>query len=104
MAVTTIAGAEVHVDEEGFLTEPSEWTEEIGTQLAANIGIELTEDHWQVIKFLREDFEETGETATIRRVTTAGGFPTKQLFVLFPKKPAKKMSYVAGLQKPAGCV
>jgi tRNA 2-thiouridine synthesizing protein E len=104
MSVATIAGVDVHVDEEGFMTEPSEWTEEIGKQLAANIGIELTEDHWQVIKFLREDFEETGETATIRRVTNTGGFPTKQLFVLFPKKPAKKMSYVAGLQKPAGCV
>jgi tRNA 2-thiouridine synthesizing protein E len=104
MATATIAGTEVQVDSEGFLTQPDEWTEEVGKELAANIGIEMTEDHWRVVKFLREDFKETGETPTIRRVTNAGGFPTKELFTLFPKKPAKKMSYVAGLQKPVGCV
>ena len=41
---------------------------------------------------------------TIRRVSTAGGVDTKTLFTLFPKKPAKKMAYIAGLPKPAGCV
>ena len=104
MTVATIAGVDVQVDDEGFMTDPTQWTEDIGRQLAANIGIEMTEDHWQVVKFLREDFNDTGETATLRRVTTAGGFPTKELFRLFPKKPAKKMSYVAGLQKPVGCI
>ena len=104
MAVATIAGTEVHVDDEGFLTEYDEWDEEVGAALAAQIGIEMSEDHWQIVKFLREDFAEQGQTATLRRVSTVGGFPTKQLFVLFPKKPAKKMSYVAGLPKPAGCV
>ena len=104
MPVTTIAGHDVTVDDEGFMTEYDEWDEEVGTALAAQIGIEMTDDHWQVIKFLREDFADQGETATIRRVSTVGGIPTKELFVLFPKKPAKKMSYVAGLPKPAGCV
>ena len=64
----------------------------------------MTDDHWRVVKFLREDFVDQGETATLRRVSTVGGVPTKELFVLFPKKPAKKMSYVAGLPKPAGCI
>jgi tRNA 2-thiouridine synthesizing protein E len=105
MAVTTIAGKEVHVDHEGFMTEYDEWDEEIAPALAANIGIDqLTEDHWQVIKYLRSDYQEQGETATLRRVSTYGGVTTKQLFQLFPKKPAKKMSYVSGLPKPAGCV
>ena len=104
MAVATIVGHEVHVDEEGFMTEYGEWDEEVGTALAGQIGIEMTEDHWRVIKFLREDFAEQGQTATIRRVSTVGGIATKDLFMLFPKKPAKKMAYVAGLPKPAGCV
>ena len=104
MAVATIAGTEVHVDDEGFLTEYDEWDEEVGAALAAQIGIEMSEDHWQIVKFLREDFTDQGQTATLRRVSTVGGFPTKQLFVLFPKKPAKKMAYVSGLPKPAGCV
>lgn len=104
MPVATIAGAEVHVDDEGFMTEYEEWNEDVAKQLAANIGIELTDRHWEVIGFLRQDFKAEGETPTLRRVTNVGGFPTKELFTLFPKKPAKKMSYVAGVPKPAGCV
>ena len=105
MTTTTIAGHEVHVDEEGFMTEYDEWTEDLGREGAANIGItEMTHDHWAAIRFLRSDFAEQHETATLRRVTKVGGIPTKQLFTLFPKKPAKKMAYIAGLPKPHGCV
>jgi TusE/DsrC/DsvC family sulfur relay protein len=104
MTVTTIGATQVHVDAEGFLTEYDEWNETLGRHLAAAIGIELTEAHWKAIRFLREDFKTQGETATIRRVSTVGGIPTKELFALFPKKPAKKMAYVAGLPKPHGCV
>ena len=104
MGMATIAGSEVHVNEEGFLTEFDEWNEDIGAELAKNIDVELTDEHWQLIKWLREDYKEKGETATTRRVQTAGGVPTKRQFELFPKKPAKKMAYVAGLPKPKGCV
>jgi TusE/DsrC/DsvC family sulfur relay protein len=104
MATTTIAGAEVTVDEEGFMTEYEQWNEEIAAALATNIGIDLDESHWQVIKFLREDYKEQGETPMLRRVSNVGGVSTKELFQLFPKKPAKKMSYIAGVPKPHGCV
>ncbi len=104
MTTATINGLEVHVDEEGFLTNYQEWTEDLAAVLAANIGVELTDEHWRVLRFLREDFAKQGETATIRRTSTVGGFDTKALFVLFPKKPAKKMAYIAGLPKPKGCV
>ena len=104
MPVTTIATHDIHVDEEGFMTEYGEWDKEVGSALAAQIGIEMTDDHWRAVDFLRTDFADQGETATIRRVSTVGGIPTKELFVLFPKKPAKKMAYVAGLPKPKGCV
>ena len=104
MAVATIAGKEVHINDEGFLTEYDEWDEDLAKVLASNIDIDLSDDHWKVIKFVREDFKAQGETPTIRRVSTAGGVDTKQLFVLFPKKPAKKMAYIAGLPKPHGCV
>jgi TusE/DsrC/DsvC family sulfur relay protein len=104
MPVTEIAGHQVHVNEEGFLTEYDEWDEDLAKALAAQIDIDLTEDHWKVIRFLREDFKTQGETATTRRVQAVGGVPVKQQFALFPKKPAKKMSYIAGLPKPHGCV
>jgi tRNA 2-thiouridine synthesizing protein E len=104
MSLATIADQEVHVDDEGFLTEYDEWNEELARQLAANIGIDLEGRHMEAIRFLREDFKSEGETATLRRVTTLSGIPTKELFQLFPKKPAKKMAYIAGLPKPTGCV
>jgi tRNA 2-thiouridine synthesizing protein E len=105
MASETLAGTEVQVDEEGFFVDPSTWTEEMAKELAAHVGVdELNEDHWTVIKFCRTDFEAKGESPTLRRVSTEAGVPTKQLFQLFPKKPAKKMSYVAGVPKPKGCV
>jgi TusE/DsrC/DsvC family sulfur relay protein len=76
----------------------------VGRTIRANIGIELTDRHWEVIRWLRDDYRQQGETATLRRVTTVGGIPTKDLFALFPKKPAKKMAYISGLPKPVGCV
>jgi len=104
MPVVTVGPATVHVDAEGFLTEYDEWTEPLAQQLAARIGIELTSEHWKAISFLRADYPAHGETATLRRVSTLAGIPIKQLFVLFPGKPAKKMAYIAGLPKPRGCV
>jgi len=104
VSLAMIAGHEVHVDDEGFMTEYEEWTDELAKQLAANIDIDLSDQHWKAIRFLRDDFKDQGETATLRRVSTIGGIPTKDLFTLFPKKPAKKMAYIAGLPKPAGCV
>ena len=105
MPTATIAGREVHINEEGFMTDPTEWSDDIAEVLANQIGIDtLTEDHWKVLRFIREDFDAQGETPTLRRVSTVGGVPTKELYTLFPKKPARKMAYVAGLPKPKGCI
>jgi tRNA 2-thiouridine synthesizing protein E len=104
MPTATINQIQVHVDAEGFLTEYDEWDDTLGRDLAAAIGIELTPRHWEAITFLREDYLAEGESATLRRVAAGTGIPIKELFQLFPGKPAKKMAYVAGLPKPHGCV
>jgi TusE/DsrC/DsvC family sulfur relay protein len=104
MTVTTIGTSQVHVDAEGFLTDYDEWSEDLARQLAIQIGIELTNAHLNVLRFLRADYAERGETATLRGVSTRAGVPVKELFALFPGKPAKKMAYIAGLPKPVGCV
>ena len=104
MTTTTIEGHTLHVDQEGFLTRLDEWDEEVAAALARQIGITLEPDHWAVLRYLREDYAAMGETATLRRVSTQTGTPVKELFTLFPGKPAKKMAYVAGLPKPRGCV
>ncbi len=104
MTVTTIGTSQVHVDAEGFLTDYDEWSEDLARQLASQIGIELTSAHLSVLRFLRADYAERGETATLRGVSIRAGVPVKELFALFPGKPAKKMAYIAGLPKPVGCV
>jgi TusE/DsrC/DsvC family sulfur relay protein len=104
MPVTQLDGHQIHVDDDGYLTEYDEWSEDLARELAAQIGIDLTNEHWRVIRFLREDYLVQGETATTRRVQVVGGIPVKEQFALFPKKPGKKMAYVAGLPKPHGCV
>ena len=92
MTTTTIAGRPIDVNEEGFLVDSAQWDDQLGTELAHLIGVELTDEHWKVLRFLRDDFTIQGETATLRRTSLQTG------------KPAKKMAYVAGLPKPKGCV
>ena len=104
MPVIDITGKPVHVNDEGFLTEYDEWDEDIARTLAQQIGIDMTDQHWKVVHFQRDDFNAQGETATTRRINTVGGIPVKEQFALFPKKPGRKMSYIAGLPKPHGCV
>ena len=104
MPITTIGDRQIHVDDEGFLTDYAEWDDDLARSLAKQLDIELTDAHWKAIRFLREDFKAQGQTPTLRRVSVVGGVPTKDLFTLFPKKPAKKMAYIAGLPKPQGCV
>ncbi len=104
MPTTTIAGHEIEVNEEGFLANPDVWSQELGVEFARLIGVEMTDEHWKLVTFLRQDYQEKGETPTLRRTSLQTGLPVKQLFALFPGKPAKKMSYVAGVPKPKGCV
>jgi tRNA 2-thiouridine synthesizing protein E len=105
MATREIAGKTVQVNEEGFMTVPSEWTKEIAVEIAKEEGIaELTPAHWQVIEFCRQDGVATGKSPTLRRITNQAGVSTKDLFALFPKGPAKKVARISGLGKPEGCV
>ena len=104
MPTKTIAGKSVEVDNEGFLLNHQDWTEEMAPEIAKEEGIQLTEAHWKVIRFIRKDFQETGQIPTIRRLKNAGGIPTNELYELFPQGPAKKSAKIAGFGKPQGCV
>jgi TusE/DsrC/DsvC family sulfur relay protein len=106
MASRVIAGKEVQVNDEGFMTDATEWTKEIAAQIATEEGIpELTADHWKVIGWARDQAKNANwKSPTLRQITTGTDVNTKQLFALFPKGPAKKVARVAGLGKPEGCV
>ena len=105
MTTQTIAGMNIDVNEEGFMTDPSQWNREIAAEIATEEGItELTEDHWKVIDFCRESATESGSAPTLRQITSGTGISTKELFALYPKGPAKKVARISGLGKPEGCV
>lgn len=92
-------------NEEGFLVNPADWDEDLAVEIARLEGItELTEDHWKIIRFCRDKAETSGAAPTLRQITKGAGVPTKTLFSLFPKGPAKKVAKISGLGKPEGCV
>ena len=105
MAVKKIAGKEVQINAEGFMTNPAEWTKEIAVEMAKEEGIaELTPAHWAVIDFCRTTAGAGGKAPTLRTITNGANVTTKDLFGLFPKGPAKKVAKISGLGKPEGCV
>ncbi|MBG7609585.1 MAG: TusE/DsrC/DsvC family sulfur relay protein [Anaerolineae bacterium] len=92
-------------NEEGFLINPSDWNKKLAAEIAHEEGIlELRDEHWLIIDFSRANAEESGAAPTLRQITMGAGIPTKQLFKLFPKGPAKKVAKISGLGKPEGCV
>ncbi len=105
MSTRDLAGTTIEFDEEGFMEDPGQWDKDIAAELAGDLGITpLTDRHWTVIEFCRSDYQEQGEAPTLRRISSVAGVPTKELYKLFPKGPAKKVAYVSGLSKPTGCI
>lgn len=105
MAQKVYAGKTVNVNDEGYMTVPSEWDKDIAVEIAREEGLnELTSAHWQVIDYCRNAATTSGAAPTMRQITTNAGITTKDLFTLFPKGPAKKVARIAGLGKPEGCI
>lgn len=94
----------VSLDQEGFLTDPQEWSPEVAEVLAAEEEIVLGPRHWIVINYVRQEYDRSGESPTLRNISKRSGVVTKELYALFPKGPAKKVARIAGLSKPKGCI
>ena len=104
MHTNTLNGYSFLVDDDGFMTDRSQWSEGLARDMAQLIDIELTDEHMKALKWMREDSHKTGATPTLRRMQLEGGFNIKELFALFPGKPLKMMAWLAGLGKPVACV
>jgi TusE/DsrC/DsvC family sulfur relay protein len=105
MTMKTYDGVDVELDDEGFFLDPSRWTEAMAEEIAAAEGIaELTDRHWEVVKFMRRQYEEKGEAPNVRALAKTCGIPIKELYQLFPKGPAKLAAKIAGVPKPRGCI
>lgn len=105
MPTKTVAGTTVEVTDEGFFTNPDQWTEDMAPELAEEEGIgTLTDPHWTVIRFMRKEYGEKGTGPTVRALGKTSGVTVKELYQLFPKGPAKIAAKVAGIPKPRGCI
>lgn len=97
---------ELGTDEQGFLLEP-DYRDEVVPTIAAAEGITLTDDHWIVIRYLRDQHRDHGHTPNFRTMLKdlgelLPGCDSKSLYALFPIGPAKQGAKVAGLPQPYG--
>ena len=103
MPTKTIAGIDVETTEEGYLTDPNQWNEDIAKEIAKEEEIELTDKHIEILHFIRDKYEN-GDNLTIRKVGKSGITDIKGFYKLFPGAPLKKASKLAGIPKPTSCV
>ena len=105
MSTISFATTDVELNDEGFFVDPEQWTEDMVPELARREGIEhLTDLHWRVIRFMRAEYMDKGTGPTVRVLGKTSGVPIKELYLLFPKGPAKIAAKIAGIPKPRGCI
>jgi tRNA 2-thiouridine synthesizing protein E len=103
MAQKTYAGVNVDVNEEGYFTNPSQWTKDMAVEIAKEEGIVLTAQHYAIMEFLRNRYT-SGDPLSIRSINHSGVIDVKTFYQLFPGAPLKKATKIAGIPKPASCV
>jgi tRNA 2-thiouridine synthesizing protein E len=104
MTPATTALENVAFDADGYMEDANAWTPEIAGAIAAQEDIALTDRHWIVINFARDEFIKNGDAPTLRRITKTTDVNTKEIYQLFPGGPAKVAARIAGLKKPTGCI
>ncbi|MEH6463736.1 MAG: TusE/DsrC/DsvC family sulfur relay protein [Shewanella psychromarinicola] len=104
-------GQQIETDHQGYLNNVNDWQESMAVVIAATENIELTEQHWEVIRFVRDFYLEYKTSPAIRVLVKAIGQRlgadkgnSKYLYTLFPIGPAKQATKIAGLPKPAKCL
>jgi tRNA 2-thiouridine synthesizing protein E len=111
MGTVTVAGKTIEVDEDGFLANLDDWSMDVAKYFAEVEGIEMTDQHWEVVNFLRDYYKQYQIAPMIKILVKEIGKKlgpdkgnTKYLYELYPGGPAKQACKIAGLPKPTGCV
>lgn len=99
----TINGKTINVNEEGFMTDFSQWTKEVGEALAMESNVHLTPRHFEVIDYIQNEFKQE-HPLSIRKVGKSGVVDIKEFYSLFPVAPLKTATKIAGVPKPASCI
>jgi tRNA 2-thiouridine synthesizing protein E len=94
----------VQMDAEGYLTNKDEWTEALANELAGELGVELTDEHWTVLNAARAIEAESGSSPGLRKISKRSETPIKSIYKLFPDGPAKQIAKIAGIPKPKSCL
>ena len=89
---------------EGYLANRDDWSKELAQELAAKLGMELTEEHWKVISAARAIEGESGSSPGLRKISKRSETPIKLIYQLFPGGPAKLVAKLAGIPKPNSCL
>ena len=111
MSSIQVEGREIALDKEGYLRELGDWSPAVAEQLAGAEGIELTEEHWQVIRLLQDFYREFELSPAMRPLVKyvgqhLGADKGRSIYLmkLFPPSPARVASKIAGLPKPTNCL
>jgi len=104
-------GHTVEHDEEGYITNLADWSKELADVIAETENIDMNEEHWEVVNFLRDYYDEyqiaPAVRVLIKSIKKSMGPEkgnNKYMYELFPYGPAKQACKIAGLPKPTGCV
>lgn len=98
-----IAGTNIDVNEEGYLKDFSQWNEDVALEIAKKEEIELTDRHWEVLKWIQEQVKN--EVAlSVRGIKKSGVINIKEFYALFPGGPLKVSTKIAGVPKPKSCI
>ncbi len=98
-----IGNKTIDVNDQGYLTDFSQWDKEVATELAKEKGIDLTDKHWEVIEYLQEK-HKNDEALSIRGIKKSGVINIKEFYSLFPGGPLKVSTLIAGIPKPKSCI
>lgn len=104
-------GKTIEHDEEGYIVDIGNWTEDLAGIIAKEESIDMSSEHWEVVNFLRDYYSEYQIAPAVRVLVKAIGKKlgpdkgnNKYLYELFPYGPAKQACKIAGLPKPTGCI
>ena len=99
----TIAGVTIQVNEEGYLTDFSQWSKQVGNDLALEANITMSPRHWEVIDYIQTEYKND-VPLSIRKIGKSGVVDIKEFYQLFPVAPLKTATKIAGIPKPVSCI
>jgi TusE/DsrC/DsvC family sulfur relay protein len=98
-----IAGVMIQVNDEGYLTDFSQWNQSVGEAIAKEVEVDMTPRHWEIISYLQNEHKNQ-VPLSIRKIGKSNVVDIKEFYQLFPQGPLKTSTKIAGIPKPVSCL